>query len=94
LVIVGVIAVALTVIAAVAVGAIFAAAAAFGLRLRVSDAGGDGEKADGGGGEAGLQVHDGSRISNKARGAAQGSTPCPPACPVGLISIKARATNL
>ena len=52
-----VIAVAFAVIAAVAIGAVFTAAAIFGLSLRVGDAGGDGEKADGGGGHAGFDVH-------------------------------------
>ena len=50
-------AMALAMIAAITIGAVLAATAALGLRLRVSDAGGDGEKADGGGGEAGLEVH-------------------------------------
>jgi hypothetical protein len=59
LVIVAVVAVTLAVITAVAIGAILAAAAAFGLRfrLRVGGARGDGEEANGGGGNAGFQVH-------------------------------------
>jgi hypothetical protein len=60
LVIVAVIAVALAVIAAIAIGAVVTAAAVLGLRLRVGDAGRDGEKADGGCGDAGFDVHVGS----------------------------------
>ena len=54
------VAVAFAVIAALAIGAILATTAALGLRLRVSDAGSDREKANGGGGNAGFDVHVGS----------------------------------
>jgi hypothetical protein len=66
LVIVAVLAVAFAVIAAIAIGAVFTAAATLGLLcLGVGDAGGDGEEANGGCGEAGLQVHDGPLIWKK-----------------------------
>lgn len=55
--IVAVVAMAVAVIAAIAIGAVLAATAVLGLRLRVGDAGSDGENADGGRGDAGFEVH-------------------------------------
>lgn len=68
-------AVAVAVIAAVAIGAVLAAAAAFGLRLRVGDAGGDGEKADGGGRDAGFEVQVGLPFALILAPAWQGKRP-------------------